>query len=77
MADRIIKLRRLRQILAAFGVGFDPSRGKGSHGMFVKDGFTYPVPDVTDIYIPYIKACRKKFKLTKDDGVSDNDFYNA
>jgi hypothetical protein len=73
-------LKKLRKILASFGVSEDPSRGKGSHTLFYKkfeDGeFSYPVPtsdkEVNDCYV---KGCRKKFRLTKDDGVSDDDFF--
>lgn len=39
--------------------------------------FTYPVPDEKDVLICYVRGCRKKFKLTVDDGVSDRKFYNA
>lgn len=81
MADRTLKLRRLVQILAAFGVFVDTSRGKGSHMLFTKrmdDGvFTYPVPNQKDVLICYVRGCRKKFKLTEKDGVTDRDFYNA
>jgi predicted RNA binding protein YcfA (HicA-like mRNA interferase family) len=82
MADRTLKLRRLIQILKAFGVNSDSKRGKGSHMIFYKriDGatVTYPIPTSSkDVLICYIRSCRKKFKLTEDDGVSDHDFYNA
>lgn len=77
MADRIVKLRRLKQILASFGVEFDSSRGKGSHGLFVRGSDTYPVPNESDVLIPYVRGCRKKFRLTEKDGVSDSAFYNA
>lgn len=79
MADRPIKLRRLRRILARHGVQCSPARGKGSHMMFhtVLDGrtFTYPVPDQTDVKVCYVRGCRKKFRLTAEDGVTDADFY--
>ena len=81
MADRTIKLRRLIQILKAFGVSADMGRGKGSHILFVKRAdtgtFTYPVPNEDDVLICYVRGCRKKFKLTDRDGVSDDDFYNV
>jgi hypothetical protein len=80
MADRCIKLRRLRQILGSYGVTWDPTKGKGSHGTFEKiiDGryYSYPVPDEKDVLICYVRGCRKKFKLTADDGVTDDEFYN-
>jgi hypothetical protein len=81
MADRTIKLRRLRQILKSFGVQWNPGKGKGSHGSFIKamEGgvFSYPVPDEKDVLVCYVRGCRKKFKLTAEDGVSDQDFYDA
>jgi predicted RNA binding protein YcfA (HicA-like mRNA interferase family) len=81
MADRCIKFRRLRKILRKFGVDWSPRRGKGSHGSFFKhmDGgwLSYPVPDETDVLICYVRGCRKKFKPTAEDGVSDDEFYNS
>ena len=80
MADRLIKLKELRQILRRYGVKEDPSRGDGSHTLFYKtfaEGtFSYPVPTHdTDVLVCYVKGCRKKFRLTKEDGVSDKEFY--
>jgi predicted RNA binding protein YcfA (HicA-like mRNA interferase family) len=81
MADRTIKLRRLIQILNSYGVSWNAGKGKGSHGTFEKlmEGgvFTYPVPRRDDIYRGYVRSCRKKFKLTAEDGTPDEDFYNA
>jgi predicted RNA binding protein YcfA (HicA-like mRNA interferase family) len=81
MADRTIKARRLREILKKFGVEWNPRKGKGSHGSFFKrmDGgmFTYPVPDEKDVLVCYVRGCRKKFKLTAEDGIPDEQFYNA
>lgn len=39
--------------------------------------FTYPVPHQTEVLICYVRGCRKKFKLTVDDGVSDKTFYES
>lgn len=80
MGRRTLTLRDLRRILASFGVGEDPNRGKGSHTMFFKtfdDGaVAYPVPthgkEVKDCYV---RGCRKKFRLTASDGIADDDFY--
>ena len=81
MADRSIKLRRLKQILAKFGIECSERRGKGSHCLFTKviDGrpASYPIPDGKDVLICYIRSCRKKFKLTEEDGVPDSQFYEA
>jgi hypothetical protein len=82
MADRPLKLRELRKLLGKYGVTEDASLGKGSHTMFLRkineSVFSYPVPthgrDV--LPIPYVKGCRKKFKLTEKDGVTDKEFYS-
>jgi hypothetical protein len=80
MADRSIKLRDLRKILRRYGVSEDSSMGDGSHTMLLKkigNGvYSYPVPThSSDVLICYVKGCRKKFKLTKEDGISDKEFY--
>ena len=81
MADRTLKFRRLKEIFARFGVQWDAGKGNGSHGSFYKSMdagmFTYPVPDQKDVLICYVRGCRKKFKLTDDDGVSDREFYEG
>lgn len=79
MADRTIKLRELRRILRRHGVQEDSSRGKRSHVYFFhqfpegKVGF--PVPNETDVKVGYVRGCRKRFRLTPADGVTDTDFY--
>ena len=82
MADHPLKLARLRKILRSFGIDEDPSRSRGSHTVFFKqiDGrwYTYPVPtNHSDVGQPYVRGCRKKFRLTAEDGVSDEVFYGA
>jgi len=81
MPDRPIKLRDLRRILARYGCWEDASLGKGSHTTFLRtiDGvvWKYPVPthgrDM--IGIGYVKLIRKRFRLTRADGIADGDFY--
>ena len=80
MGDRSIKLKTLRKRLLAFDVAEDASRGKGSHTLFLKtfeDGtFSYPVPTTrSDVLKCYVKGCRRAFRLTEADGVSDKQFY--
>ena len=77
---RILTLKQLRQRLAAFGVDENPGGGKGSHTLFEKtfaDGtYTYPVPTSRKDVLPcYVKGCRKRFRLTAEDGVSDEEFF--
>jgi len=79
MADRTIKLRKLRRILRRYGVQEDSSRGKGAHVLFFRQfpegKFSYPVPNEADVKVCYVRGCRKKFRLTPVDGVTDADFY--
>lgn len=75
-------MKRLRRILRTFDVHEDSSRGKGSHTLFFKQfaegEFTYPVPTNNDpILLCYVKGCRRRFRLTVEHGVSDDDFYDA
>jgi len=38
---------------------------------------TYPVPTKHEpVLICYVKGCRRKFKLTPADGISDKEFYS-
>ena len=81
MPDRPLKLRELVAILKRYGVEWDPSRGKGGHGMFSKQtphGYaSYAVPTSGhDIQREYVRGVRKKFKITSEDGVSDQEFYH-
>jgi hypothetical protein len=80
MPDRPLKLRELRAALRRFAVEEDPARGKGSHTTFFKniDGelVSYPVPtSKKDVRQCYVSGCRRRFKLTPADGISDRDFY--
>lgn len=79
MGKRRLKLRDLRRILRSFGVEEDRSRGKGDHIMFYKkfaDGiYSYPIPDKPDVLPCYVSGSRRKFRLTRDDGVTDDDFF--
>lgn len=84
MPDQPLTYRRLRAILKSHGITEDPKRGKGSERMLVGivDGrlIHYPTKchgDGDEKPYQVIKAIRRAFKLTKADGVSDHDFYNA
>lgn len=75
-----LKLHELRKILRSFGVLEDPSRGKGGHTYFCRrfpEGeFGYPVPTKKDVKHVYVKGARRRFRLTPEDGVTDDDFYS-
>jgi hypothetical protein len=80
MGRRRLKFRDLRKILRTYGVEEDRSRGKGDHILFFKqfdDGcFSYPIPDKPNMLPCYVSGARRKFRLTRDDGVTDEEFYN-
>ena len=80
MSRHRLKLRQLRRILRSYGVDEDESAGKGSHTVFWKliDGhrFSYPVPTTSpDVKPCYVIGCRKKFRLARDAGVTDDEFF--
>jgi hypothetical protein len=79
MGRRRLKLRDLRKILRSFGVDEDKSKGKGDHTTFYKhfeDGcFSYPIPDKPDVLPCYVSGARRKFRLTQEDGITDDDFF--
>ena len=83
MADQPLKYRRLRNILKTFGIVEVATRGKGSERMFVGivDGKVVRYPtrchnEGDDKPVPVIRSIRRAFKLTKNDGISDRDFYD-
>jgi hypothetical protein len=84
MADRSIKLKDLRRILRSFSIDEDTSMGKGSHTTFLKRDKSgkvvaqYPVPTTSkDVLVCYVRGCRKRFQLRVQDGISDQQFYDA
>lgn len=81
MADRSIKMRDLIRLLARLDIEWIQRRGKGSHGVFVQtlpDGTkrTFPMPgNRKDVLVSYMGPLRRRFGLSADDGVSDDEFY--
>ncbi len=82
MVDRVLKYRRLIQILRRFGIKEIKSRGKGSHRMLmgVVSGelVKHPIKchkENEDKPKAVIASIRRVFRLTARDGVTDNDFY--
>lgn len=76
---KTLKLRELKAILASYGIECDTSRGKGGHVLFraIIQGrpVSYPVPGDREVKQCYVSACRRRFGLTPNDGVTDDDFY--
>lgn len=75
-------LRKLRRILTSYECWEETGRGKGSHTLFKRNiggnVFSYPIPlgkKKDEIKDCYVKGIRKKFRLTPDDGVTDDDFF--
>jgi len=82
MADRPLSYRKLIQILRRFYVNEDRRRGRGSERILFKviDGRTerFPVRCHKESEVKpraIIRAIRRRFKLTEQDGVSDGEFY--
>jgi hypothetical protein len=80
MGRKRLTLNDLRRVLRSYGVSEDSARGKGGHTYFFKrfeDGeFGYPVPTTRELNQVYVKGARRKFRLTTEDGVSDDDFFS-
>jgi ribosomal protein L19E len=82
MADRTLKYRDLLRRLKLFGVTEDKSRGKGSERLLsrIVGGRKYTTTtkchsESDQKPVAVIRALRRRLKLTKEDGVSDEDFY--
>jgi hypothetical protein len=83
MADRPLPYRKLIQILKRFNVREDKRRGKGSERMLVAviDGRTvrFPIRCHKESEVKpraVVRAVRRRFNLTEEDGVSDGEFYS-
>ena len=82
MPEKPLKYRDLRRILASFGVEELAHRGKGSHRMFsaVIEGRPnrYPVKchnENQEFSRSIVAAIRRRFELTEEHGISDDNFY--
>ena len=83
MADNPIPYRRLRAILRHYGIVENAGRGKCSHRMFegVIDGrvVRYPTKchsEGDEKPAAGVRAIRRAFRLTAQDGINDIDFYS-
>lgn len=74
-----IKMKKLRKALLAQGAWEEPARGKGGHTAFLCEVEgkiqLFPLPNKKELADSYVRAIRRKFKLTPEDGVSDEDFF--
>ena len=75
---RVIKFRRFTKLFRRYGIEVIAG---GKHQLLCStDGRKFPVParkESDDIERAYVDAARRKFQLTPDDGVSDEEFYQT
>ena len=79
-----MNFRKLRKKLAEYGIEWDPSIGKGSHGAFVglirrtrlREVHELPESQQKDVAAKYIKPLRRAFELLPEYGVSDEEFFS-
>jgi hypothetical protein len=77
------KWRDLKRVFASFGISTSEGKSSGHkrkrHPMLMDSaGNKYPIParrDGDDIPRTYIEGARRKFRLTPEYGISDEDFY--
>ncbi len=77
-----MKFRELRKVLERFGIYWDSSIGKGSHGAFCGISHVtrlrkvYPLSkdQQREVSKIYLRALRKTFEVTSDHDVSDDLF---
>lgn len=81
-AKKPLKYRDLRAILKTFGIEENKRRGKGSERLFVGvvNGVVTSIPtkchsENDEKPVPVIHAIRRRFRLTPEDGISDEEFY--
>lgn len=73
---KIVKFRVVKQLLSTFHIEIES--GKRHLRLRGPRGGTYPIPrfkDNDDVERCYIDGIRRAFRLTIEDGVSDEDFY--
>jgi hypothetical protein len=81
--DRPIKYRDLLRLVRKFGVYEDKKRAKGSERLWIRtnpDGTKSSIPVTCHgenyvIGVGLVRAIRRRFQLTKQDGISDREFY--
>ena len=82
MADQPLKYRRLLRLLKRFNVYEERKRGKGSERMLCRmvEGRLERFPirchsESEEKPRAVIKALRRRFRLTKEDGIPNGEFY--
>jgi len=71
---KTLPFKSLEQILARYGIRLRPG---GEHMMFVSpDGrWKFPIPRVKDVERSYVNSARRRFNLTAEHGVTDEESY--
>jgi len=80
---KTVKWRDLKRLFAAFGLAVHEGKSRGhrrKRHALVSDRFgnKFPIPAHNpgdDIHRTYIEAARRRFGLTPQRGISDEDFY--
>jgi len=80
---RVKKWRDVKRVFGEYGIvaveGAAPGHGRPKHPYLASpDGQKHTIPaskNSDDIFREYIEAARRKFRLTPDNGVSDEEFY--
>ena len=78
-----VNFRRLKKKLADYGIQWDPSVGRGSHGAFVglsritktREVYVLPKKQQRELHSKYLKRLRLAFELLPEHGVSDEEFF--
>ena len=72
-SPRVIKFKKLERLLGKYGIKRLPG---GKHPIFASpDGRKYPIPYNHEVFRVYIDGARRRFNLTPEHGVSDDDFF--
>ena len=79
-----MKFRKLKKKLADYGILWDPTVGRGSHGAFVgltritktREVHVLPQSQQEEIQAKYLNPLRRTFELTQEHGVSDDEFFS-
>ena len=79
-----MKFQKLKKKLAKWGIEWDQTVGKGSHGAFVglslrtqiREVYVLPRSQQTEVDNKYLKPLRRAFELLPEYGVSDKEFFS-
>lgn len=73
---KVIKLRNLKKLLGKYHIVL--KQGTKHQYFESPEGMKYPIPSMTDnddVEKAYVNGARRRFGLTREDGVTDDEFY--